>query len=221
LVLAEEAAWIRERIDALSLSPHAIVIDVGSSSEWARTVYQPYIGYELFSPLVKRGIQVIHVDGRSEEGVDVVLDVTSREAVPERLLASGDLVLCANLLEHVTDRGTVLSNLHSLTKPGGAMLLTVPNRYPYHPDPIDTGYRPSPSELQNEVSGLFTVESASLIAASPVPLEIPDGPTLRVAYQAARLVLFKLRRARNGARRMPTTCLVSGVVARRESADAG
>jgi SAM-dependent methyltransferase len=220
-VLAEEATWIAARIAALHLGSEANVIDVGSSSERTRTVYQPYIGYELFSPLAKRAVNVIHVDARADEGVDVVADVTKPKHLPDRLVASGDLVLCANLLEHVTDRATVLSNLHALTRPGGRLIVTVPHRYPYHPDPIDTGFRPSPSELAIEVSSLFTIEETYLIEASPVGLVIPDGPAWLVTLHASWLVLGKLRRAVRSAYRMPTTCLVSGIVARRDAAETG
>jgi SAM-dependent methyltransferase len=220
-VLAQEAAWIRERIAALELGPEANVIDVGSSTEWFRTVYQPYIGYELFSPLAKRAVNIIHVDAKSDEGVDVLADVTKPDRLPDHLVASGDLVLCANLLEHVTDRAAVLSNLHALTKPGGRMIMTVPHRYPYHPDPIDTGFRPSPPELADEVSRRFTIEETSLIEASPLPLEIANGPASLVALSAARLVLGKALHSVRRAYRMPTTCLVSGLVARRDAAEAG
>jgi SAM-dependent methyltransferase len=213
-VLADEAGWIRGRIDALELRPPATLVDVGSSSEWFRSLFQPYIEYHVFAPLQRRGVHVVHVDAKTDDGVDLVADVAGVGPLPEQIVGCADLTLCTNLLEHVTDRAAVIRNLHAITKPGGWLIVTVPHRYPYHPDPIDTGFRPSPPELAAELSGLFAVEDASSIDAAPRPLEITDGPTLKVAWRAAKLVWFKLR---GKGYRMPTRVLVSGVVARREA----
>jgi SAM-dependent methyltransferase len=58
-----------------------------------------------------------------------------------------DLLLCSNLLEHLTDPGAFARACASLVKPGGRALVTVPYSYPYHADPIDTMFRPSPEQL--------------------------------------------------------------------------
>jgi hypothetical protein len=56
------------------------------------------------------------------------------------------------LLEHVRDRAAVAAACVEIVGPGGLILATVPSSYPYHADPIDTGFRPAPDEL----AGLFT-----------------------------------------------------------------
>jgi hypothetical protein len=128
------------------------------------------------------------------------------------VLAAADLTLCTSLLEQVPDRAAVIRNLHSMTRPGGHVIVTVPRRYPYHPDPIDTGFRQSPSRLAREISSRFSVQSTSLIDAAPRSPMAGKGPSWMAARHAPRLVRFKLC-----GNRMPKRVLVSGVVARRES----
>lgn len=142
-MFVEESAWIRDAIAGASLPAGARVLDIGSSTLAFRTVAQPYVDANVFAPLRARGLKVLHLDSRAEPGVDIVADVTKLEGVDETY----DLVLCTNLLEHVTDRGETLRNVKRVVAPGGLLLLTVPRRYPIHPDPIDTGYRPTPAEL--------------------------------------------------------------------------
>jgi hypothetical protein len=51
------------------------------------------------------------------------------------------------MLEHVRDRAAVTAACEEIVGPGGLILATVPSSFPYHADPIDTGYRPAPDEL--------------------------------------------------------------------------
>ena len=50
----------------------------------------------------------------------------------------GKTILCSNLLEHVPSPSRMAERITGLVPPGGVLLVTVPNSYPYHPDPIDT-----------------------------------------------------------------------------------
>jgi SAM-dependent methyltransferase len=119
------------------------VLDIGSSTFEFRTVTQPHIDGNVFEPLRRRGISPIHLDARAEPGVDIVADVTSLKGVDR----SFDVVLCTNLLEHVTDRDATLHHVKRVVAPSGLLVLTVPRRYRLHPDPIDTGFRPSANAL--------------------------------------------------------------------------
>jgi SAM-dependent methyltransferase len=141
----------------------------------------------------------------------VVANVAANAGLPSHVIGSADLTLCANLLEQVTDRAMVIRNLHAITARGGYLIVTVPNRYPYHRDPIDTGFRPSPSQLAKEISPYFSADQISVIDAAPRSSVTEDAPSWREAWHAPRLVGFKLR-----GNRMPTRVQVSGVVARRQ-----
>ena len=71
-------------------------------------------------------------------------------------------VLCCNLLEHVTDRPALAASLQDLVAPGSVAVLSVPFRFPYHADPIDTMYRPRPGELAALFPD-FTVSAAEIV----------------------------------------------------------
>lgn len=128
------------------------LLNLGSSIRAVRETTQPHIGRELFGPLERIGVRVVHSDLKQADGVDVVGDILD-PAVARALGAHGfRCILVANLLEHLRDPAKVAAACEEIVGPGGLIIATVPASYPYHADPIDTGYRPSPDEL----AGLFS-----------------------------------------------------------------
>ena len=59
------------------------------------------------------------------------------------------LFILANVLEHIPSfaREEFLNKIYLKMDKGDALIITVPNDYPYHADPIDTMYRPHPDDL--------------------------------------------------------------------------
>lgn len=145
-MLEPEARWLSSRLSTLG-PEHAPVLNVGSSSEAFRTRVQPWIDDLLFRPLRERGLRVVHQDLAEQPGVDVAGDLLAPE-VTDAILALGvRTVMCSNVIEHVRDRRAFASALSALVPSGGRLLVTVPRAFPYHPDPIDTGFRPSVHEI--------------------------------------------------------------------------
>jgi SAM-dependent methyltransferase len=108
---------------------------------------QPHVAEQVLRPLEARGVRIVHADIKAGEGVDLVGDVYD-PAYRERVRAVAPrLVICSNLLEHLPDREGFVDFCRGVVAPGGYVLVTVPRSYPYHADPIDTGYRPTPEEL--------------------------------------------------------------------------
>jgi hypothetical protein len=127
------------------------LLNLGSSTRQFREIVQPHITRELFGPLERSGISIFHSDLKQADGVDLAGDILDPEV--RRALAAGKFksLLVANLLEHVRDRKAVAAACEEIVGPGGLILATVPSSYPFHADPIDTFYRPSPRQL----AGLF------------------------------------------------------------------
>lgn len=147
-MFTEEARWIGRTLSALQLAPGAAVLDIGSSTLRFRTRVQPHIDACVFAPLRERGLAVVHLDAKDDEGVDVVCDITDPAVDPAAALGrTFDVVLCTNLLEHVADRERTARVVLGLAGPGGYLVVTVPRRYRRHLDPIDTMYRPRPDDL--------------------------------------------------------------------------
>jgi SAM-dependent methyltransferase len=175
-VFLEEAQWLRAVLEDLELPAESVMLDIGSATEVYRRVFQPYVDYEIFRPLRKRGVSVVHVDARDDVGVDVVLDVTAGDGDESwERLGQADVVMCCNMLEHVLDRALVLRRLKDRVKPGGVLILTVPHRCRYHLDPIDTMYRPDDREL----AALFPEDDFEVVRSGLVDIseDTPSRPS--------------------------------------------
>lgn len=144
----EESLWIREALATLDLGSGRVVLNVGSSSEEFRCLHQPFIDYHVFRPLRRKGVKIVHLDGRAAEGVDVICDVAAPTADDILNGLQADVVIVSNLLEHVTNREIVVQWLKGLVKPSGTLIVTAPHVYRRHDDPIDTMYRPTNSDLE-------------------------------------------------------------------------
>jgi hypothetical protein len=142
-----EVEAIRLRQILLAAGDISPLLNLGSSTRRMREEIQPHMERELFAPLRAAGVTILHSDLKEDEGIDRAGDILDPLALA-RLKAQGfRCVLLANLLEHVRDRAAVAAACEELAGPDGLILATAPFSYPYHADPIDTYYRPSPPAL--------------------------------------------------------------------------
>jgi hypothetical protein len=89
----------------------------------------------------------VHCDLKTGEGVDLTGDLLDPR-LRERLRAMHfRCVLISNVLEHVRDRAAVAAACEDIAGPDGLVLVTAPSSYPFHADPIDNGFRPTPQAL--------------------------------------------------------------------------
>jgi hypothetical protein len=140
-----EAARLREiLLGGRAVSP---LLNLGSSTAAFRETAKPHIQRELFAPLAAAGIAIVHSDLKRAAGVDLAGDILDPAVLAELKARGFKCVLLANLLEHVRDPGAVAAACEEIVGPGGLILATVPSSFPFHADPIDTGFRPSPVEL--------------------------------------------------------------------------
>ena len=70
-----ESKWLGERLAAISDDQLFPLLNIGSSTLEFRTVTQPYIDHNIFTPLRKRGGTVYHADIKAAPGVDLVGDL--------------------------------------------------------------------------------------------------------------------------------------------------
>lgn len=164
-MLSEESIWIGNALLSLEekgkLSP---LLNFGSSTSHFREKVQPIIFDNIFLPLKRKNAKVYHLDIKRAEGVDFVGNVFEDEnlynLVKEKKART---VLCSNLLEHVPDPRPFYRILEDIVEDKGYILVTVPYRYPYHADPIDTGYRPTVEEVINSFSQARLVKGEILV----------------------------------------------------------
>lgn len=143
----EESLWIKNALQKIKpVSGNNDVANIGSSTEYFRKTIQPHIHNNIISTLETNGWNVLNVDLKKEDGVDLVADVT-KQGFSEPLKDRFAITICTNLLEHVEDIKLVSENLASITRSGGHILITVPYKYKLHYDPIDNGFRPTPQQI--------------------------------------------------------------------------
>lgn len=165
------------------------VLELGSSTAAFRTVQQPHIDRFIHAPLRARGVKVVHTDLRDGEGIDISGDIYEPD-VRERLTSLGArTVLCCNIFEHVTDRSNFASICDEILRPGGFIIVSVPCRYPYHLDPIDTMYRPAPEELVDLFPG-YKVEVAERVTGGSFWTDIDRRP-VGVLRSLARVLVLR------------------------------
>jgi hypothetical protein len=157
-----EACWLRRALEAFAPERLSPALNLGSSSALVRQTVQPWIDAEVFCPLLSRGVKVIHVDMRELPGVDVRADLTDAVDVLRLHALRPNALLCCNLLEHVLEPRRLAEHCLDLLPTGGLVFVTVPFSYPYHRDPIDTMYRPSPAELATLFEGARLVDGTIL-----------------------------------------------------------
>lgn len=155
-----EAAWIGGYLAAQSAAAIDPVVELGSSTERHRRIVQPHIHANIHGKLAARGVRIVTCDMRQGEGIDICGDIAD-PAVQRRIAAcGGKMLLCCNILEHVADREGFARLCASLIGAGGRILVSVPCDYPYHPDPLDTGFRPDVAEIAALFSDFDLVEGA-------------------------------------------------------------
>jgi hypothetical protein len=146
-MLLAEAHWIGRALSQLDADNISPLLNLGSATAAFREQVQHWIDQQIFAPLRKRGVVVHHLDIQEGEGIDLRGDLTDDSFVAGLGRRGYRALLCCNLLEHVPDPAAICAKLEPLVPVGGYLIVTVPNRFPYHPDPIDTMFRPDLGDL--------------------------------------------------------------------------
>jgi SAM-dependent methyltransferase len=188
-MLSSEAKWISAYFALQDNAVLGTVLNIGSSTAEFREQKQSFIDEKIFRPLARRGVPVVHTDIKAANGVDIVADIMNDDDL-ERLRSLGaKTILCSNMLEHVPSASRMAERLATLVPPGGVLLVTVPNSYPYHPDPIDTLLRPDTTQL----SGLFrqlTLLDGGIVEGPTAAQELAKNPMLLPRRLARSFIPF-------------------------------
>jgi hypothetical protein len=161
-MLEVEARWLGQALDQIETEELSPLLNVGSATAEFRQRLQPWIDQWIFAPLRRRGVEVHHLDIQGGEGVDLRGDLTDDAFVAGLVGRGYRALLCCNLLEHVPDPAAMCAKLERLLPAGGYIMVTAPHRFPYHPDPIDTMFRPTVEDLARLFPHCFLVDGALL-----------------------------------------------------------
>ncbi|MCS7016049.1 MAG: class I SAM-dependent methyltransferase [Gemmatales bacterium] len=146
-MLVEEARWFGRQLAHYSPAELSPMLNVGSQTLHFRRYVQPWIEQYVFAPLERRGVQVLHTDLRPGAGVDLVGDVTEESFLAQLRTYPFRAVFCSNLLEHVHEPRKLATHLVQILPANAWIFVSCPRVFPYHPDPIDNGLRPTLAQL--------------------------------------------------------------------------
>jgi SAM-dependent methyltransferase len=139
-----ESRWVGDQLAAFPARQLSPLLNVGSSTSDFREAAQPWTARNVFTPLQRRGVEIVHLDAREGAGIDIRADLLDEDDFVRVASRRYRALLCCNILEHVRDPGEFARRCVELVTPGGVIVVTVPRSYPRHGDPIDTLYRPTP-----------------------------------------------------------------------------
>jgi len=111
-------------------------------------------------PCGARGIQLIHLDARQGEGIDIKADILSETDLPRIKALRPKAILCCNILEHVKDPDALARRCIEIVGPGGFIFVTVPFSYPITaiPSTRSSARRPRRSPCSFGRRGMLTGE---------------------------------------------------------------
>ena len=152
-MLIEEAKWFGEKISMMDAASVFPMCNVGSSTDEFRKRAQPWIDEYIFKPARENNRIVEHLDIKNAPGVDIVGDLSDGHYLEELRRMRFKSIFCSNVLEHVSNREEISKLLTSILPVGGYLFVSCPFKYPFHPDPIDTMFRPNVDELASMFLG--------------------------------------------------------------------
>lgn len=171
-MLKNEAIWIGEVTKNLKIKE---ILDISGGDWFFRNIRQSFIEKYIFSNFKNRNIK----------RTGIRYDVCSNDF---RKIGKFDLVFANNLLEHVKNIKSATKNILSVVKPGGHLCISVPHMFPYHPDPIDNGFRPTPRELAKLFPGTKILKKSIVVQKMNV-MFTKRGILFNKEYSASCLLL--------------------------------
>lgn len=189
----EEAAYLAALLKTYPAAELSPCLNIGSSTREFREVMKPHIARDFIHPLEQHGIRFIHADMKPGDGIDLCGDLFD-PTLQAQLRAQGvRSLLLNNVLEHVRDRPSLAGLCLALVPTGGLLVVSVPYSYPYHADPIDTLYRPSPEQIAALFPGTVLLQSGIIEAGNASTDLFPEGsnkPVKALRYAARLLTPF-------------------------------
>ena len=166
-MLIPESKWFAARMKMLPNEALFPMLNLGSQTGAFRRAEQPWLERYVLEPLIRRGGRIVHSDLQTGEGIDLSGDLSDPEFRSRLREMRFQSIICSNLLEHVVNRDEFVRYITPILPVGGLLFISVPNQFPYHPDPIDTYYRPDPQDMSRELFPELRCVRA----------EVVDGPT--------------------------------------------
>jgi hypothetical protein len=184
----EEAEYLGAWLSVQAPSELSPLVELGASTPAFHETH-PHVEGDVLGPLTERGVRIVKTDLQPGPHIDIAGDIYD-VAVQAKLKAVGaKCVLCCNILEHVADREAFARVCDEILSPGGTIVVSVPQSYPLHMDPIDTYYRPKPAEIAQLFPGYIVLALDTVVSGTA--LGDMETPLLDVPKVIRRAVLLR------------------------------
>ncbi len=189
----EEAQWIEGALTRFVLGAGAppanrVALNLGSGDIESQRRSKPWVHERTIAPLERAGFRILHSDLVAGPGVDRPGDLLDPAFQAELAALAPEVVFACNLFEHLPRDllRRIPRVLAQVVAPGGYLVVTVPRSYPYHADPIDTLYRPTPGEIAS-LFPEFELVSGAEVASASYGEEFAQGSLRRKIGKVLRL----------------------------------
>ena len=158
----KESSEIASLLAGFTVQRLSPMIELGSSTAQFRRVEKPHIENNLHRPLRSRGIELVTTDIKEGDGIDISGNIYDAQLRAKFKEIQPRALMCCNILEHLENRREFAHICSDILSNDGILIVSVPFDYPYHPDPIDTMYRPTPGEVA-DLFPEFTVKFSTIV----------------------------------------------------------
>lgn len=190
-MLIEESLWIGNKIKTIVECNAYPILNIGSSTKEYRTIRQSFIQKNIFDLIPKEFQNVVHLDMKEAEGVDIVgnlYDKAFLESIKKRKFKT---VLINNLLMYLgkKERQQLSQILEDILEKDGYIIVTNSHVFPPAHDPVESYYRASPEKMYEELFSNFKQLDAQIIDTPYTFLKYLKSNKKVIIVKIARLLM--------------------------------
>lgn len=185
-MLKNESLWIKQFLPTIIGEDAFPILNIGSSTSQYRKITQPHVQENIFSHFTDEKSQVIHLDMKADEGVDLVGNLYDPRFLQKIKNLKVKTIFCNNILMYLDgDSRRKLSEIfYTIIPEGGYLLISNSHIFPAAPDPKEEYYREGAMEMYKNHFSKF-----KLIAAEDVEDDLTHFNDLK---QKPKFLLLKL-----------------------------
>jgi len=152
-MLNEESLWIGKKIKTITETKSFPILNIGSSTKEYRTVKQSFIQKNIFDLIPDETRNVVHLDMKAAEGVDLVGNLHDQAFLEEIKQYKVKTILLNNVLMYLEDkeRQALCHSLDEILEKNGYIIVTNSHVFPPAHDPVESYYRASPENIHQEL----------------------------------------------------------------------
>lgn len=156
-MLLEESVWIGNHIKTIVNNGSYPILNIGSSTKEYRTSRQSFIQENIFNLINDEKNNVVHLDMKAAEGVDLVGDLYDSKFLDILKQYKFKAILLNNILMYLDQQQRIKLSLilEDLLDVDGYLIVTNSHVFPPAHDPVESYYRASPNKLYLDLFSRF------------------------------------------------------------------